>query len=262
MNKQYISICGMVSEQHIKGAHERLAPPVRQRVIYAAQTSPKTLLGHYNRRGREWYPSGPDALHRLGAACGRLGAVYGVHCNPEDTTAEHVSALSTLVSSALTSPNDSAERVLQLNNLDWVRNDWSWLVRRLQHIGFRVILQANSASFDVGAQSLARAARCHAADYVLLDTSGGHGEAFDSEQYSRYIDQLQQHGISVAVAGGLGPDCLDTLAWLAERFDGLSCDAETRLRDSYVSAQPSTSRFSPRRAACYATQAAKILKID
>jgi hypothetical protein len=48
---------------------------------------------------------------------------------------------------------------------------------------------------------------------------------------------------------------------LAGKFDGQKLDINLELA-SEQSGLSSTSRFSPRRAACYATQAAKILKID
>lgn len=68
-------------------------------------------------------------------------------------------------------------------------------------------------------------------DTVLIDASGGTGKPLDPVMCAKYLRALETvSGVTLAVAGGLGPNSLNLLKDLSECFDELSIDAEGRLR--------------------------------
>ncbi len=71
------------------------------------------------------------------------------------------------------------------------------------------------------------------ADYILLDPSGGLGQPFISQMIERHLSELTEKWGSqfgFAVAGGLSPTTIYSIATLIKKFPDLSIDAEGRLR--------------------------------
>jgi hypothetical protein len=255
--KSYISACGMVTANDIERTHEQLDAKAQDKAVYGVQVSAATLLGELNQRGPQWYPRGPERLAMLCRSVrqknlGRLA----IHVNTKTTDRDSVEALVRLVELVA----DGNADLLQLNNLDWLQTDWSGLIRTIQRCGAAVILQANTAACQVDPNNFARALQMQNPDYVLLDTSGGKGEPFDAALYAHLIERVQaMTEVAVGIAGGLGPIELHNLAWLTERFDDLSCDAETKLRSDYDARLPSRSRYDPLAAARYIAQVTELL---
>ncbi len=71
-------------------------------------------------------------------------------------------------------------------------------------------------------------------DCVLLDKSMGHGLGLDAEELGPFAEAIRDAfpKMSLAAAGGLGPDTLHLVEPLLSDFPELSIDAEGRLRKS------------------------------
>lgn len=69
---------------------------------------------------------------------------------------------------------------------------------------------------------------------ILLDPSSGRGQAFDPKGAEDLLSAIadKRWGLGLGVAGGLGPDSLDLIQPLIEKFPNLNIDAQGRLRDS------------------------------
>lgn len=77
-------------------------------------------------------------------------------------------------------------------------------------------------------------------DYILLDPSGGLGQASNSDYYRPYLDELysEKRRFGVGIAGGFGPGKLQTVAELLSEYPYLSIDAEGQLRDDQDDLDP------------------------
>lgn len=71
------------------------------------------------------------------------------------------------------------------------------------------------------------------ADVALFDLSAGRGLLLDPGKARAALEEIEARmpGVALAVAGGLGPETVDRIRPLLERFPDLSFDAESRLRD-------------------------------
>lgn len=68
-------------------------------------------------------------------------------------------------------------------------------------------------------------------DAILIDPSGGKGEALDAVKGVEYLHAVREYPtLGIGIAGGLGPDTLHLLDPLVREFPKLSIDAEGRLR--------------------------------
>jgi len=69
---------------------------------------------------------------------------------------------------------------------------------------------------------------------ILFDPSGGKGQPFNVNTAYNFLSAIADRGwdIGMGVAGGLGPNSLDLLEPLIEKFPDLNIDAEGKLRDS------------------------------
>lgn len=107
-----------------------------------------------------------------------------------------------------------------------------------------VVLQLSSKALDLAGNDPREVARRVVLEYgtgiryALLDPSGGTGTALTLEMALRYLEPLAAAleefnlPVGLGIAGGFGPDSLDTALELLEGFPGLSVDAEGRLRDA------------------------------
>jgi hypothetical protein len=75
---------------------------------------------------------------------------------------------------------------------------------------------------------------------ILLDMSGGEGRDMDASYLSHYVQAISEDrpDLTIAVAGGLGPDSLKLVEPLLKQFPWLSRDAQSRLRASGLSTDP------------------------
>lgn len=72
----------------------------------------------------------------------------------------------------------------------------------------------------------------HLVDAVLLDPSGGLGQAFDTQRARQFLRAIAETtGFGLGAAGGLGPDSLNLVEPLLDEFPGLNIDAQGQLRD-------------------------------
>lgn len=71
------------------------------------------------------------------------------------------------------------------------------------------------------------------ATHLLIDASGGFGTPLDAGLGREYLDELDNLGMCLGIAGGLGPTSLDLLEDLPDRYPEISLDAEGRLRTSF-----------------------------
>lgn len=77
-------------------------------------------------------------------------------------------------------------------------------------------------------------------DCVLLDKSMGSGLGMESAVLRQYVLAVKDvmPDLSIAVAGGLGPDSMDLVRPLVEEFPDISIDAQGRLRPSRSALDP------------------------
>lgn len=75
---------------------------------------------------------------------------------------------------------------------------------------------------------------------VLFDRSGGLGKKMDPDLLRSYIIETKSRcpNISIAVAGGLGPDTIDLVIPLVAEFPDISIDAQGKLRRSGSALDP------------------------
>jgi hypothetical protein len=75
---------------------------------------------------------------------------------------------------------------------------------------------------------------------VLFDRSGGLGKKMDADLLRSYIAETKAvcPNISIAVAGGLGPDTMDLIVPLVAEFPDISIDAQGKLRRSGSALDP------------------------
>lgn len=113
------------------------------------------------------------------------------------------------------------------------------------HPTIKIILQANSSALETAKNDpdkfLIRLKEYgDALNYILLDKSMGRGLGMDASDLMPFADALAEHrpDLGIAAAGGLGPETLNLVEPLAERFPLLSIDAQGKLRPSGDSTKP------------------------
>ncbi|MCA9349100.1 hypothetical protein KC878_03070 [Candidatus Saccharibacteria bacterium] len=281
--EQYVSVCGMASGNEIEktaGLHN-LGP---RSVLYGVQVSASSFIGAETKRGSFWYPSGPDAIADVAEATRNAGrGQLALHINQRDPTPRNTLGFVRAIMRAC-SEHTIGERshgyagmysktvvrqipptsIIQLNNLDWLSADFTDTLKMIRQMGLarNIILQANQQACQAPPDVFTEKLKLLPVNYVLLDTSGGTGTSFDRTKYAKLIEAIQtKTDIRISIAGGLGPNPRDLtgLRWLAQRFDNLSADAETKLRVFKRRDQPQTSRFSPERAAKFIAAATEII---
>lgn len=108
-----------------------------------------------------------------------------------------------------------------------------------------VILQIGNNAFECVDQSPEKmvvklALYEHSITHVLLDKSMGQGKLIDIASLIPFIYAIKERfpHISIAVAGGLGPDTIHRVAPLFKMFPDISIDAQSRLRPSNNALDP------------------------
>ncbi|MFA5124734.1 MAG: hypothetical protein WC473_02820 [Patescibacteria group bacterium] len=102
-----------------------------------------------------------------------------------------------------------------------------------------VILQINTRAFEEveeQPEKLLKKLKLYgsALDYVLLDKSMGQGKPLSLPFLQPFLDKLseQRPDLGLVVAGGLGPETIETIIPLIKKYPQLSIDAQGRLRPS------------------------------
>lgn len=110
---------------------------------------------------------------------------------------------------------------------------------RMSYPDTAVFLQVSDPALTRCSRYVAKAAAYvamyqDALDVALLDMSMGTGKSLDEDLLGSLVDALFEEcpGLSLAVAGGLGPDTLHLADSLFKKDPQLSIDAQSRLRPS------------------------------
>lgn len=135
-------------------------------------------------------------------------------------------------------------------NLDAVQFDMIWpapsllesLRMRFPRLFF--ILQVNTRAFEMvnnnPGELAVRLSEYNEVDGIMLDKSMGRGLDLDAEYLRPFVATIVEKlpGLTIGVAGGLGPDTLELLEPLREFFPILAIEARGRLRKSGNSLEP------------------------
>ncbi len=117
---------------------------------------------------------------------------------------------------------------VQINELQ--PQDWRHLKELQKDI--RLLIAINDANrnlvSDTDFQSFVKEREA----FLIFDNSGGRGQSQTFEYYCSFIDECIAAGIqNLAVAGGFGPDSLDSYFKLRKRYNQpISIDAESKLQ--------------------------------
>lgn len=216
MSTPYIGITGFTTPAEAAAAL-RLLPSGRRRLMVGVLASDRTLEGL------------PEETHpRRHPRAAELPALF-----LEDSRAFNVVHFHTRTPEALAI---QADRLIELAgprlhglqiNLHQIPIEGLRAIRA-RHPGLRLIVPLRDASFRFTEESAG------VVDVVLFDLSAGRGLLFDPAEALAALEAIEASlpGVGLAVAGGLGPDTIDRVRPLLERFPDLSIDAESRLRDA------------------------------
>lgn len=216
MFKPYIGITGFTKPKEVTAALQAL-PPGRRRLMVGILVSDRTLEGLPEEMGPRRHPAMMD-LETLFSADPRTFNAVHFHTRTPERLVEQVERVIAAAGPWL--------HTLQIN-LERAPPEALRAIRA-SHPGLQLILP------------LREAAHCFVetyaelADIVLFDWSAGRGVLFDLAEARAALEEIEAKmpGVALAVAGGLGPDTVDRVRPLLERFPDLSFDAESRLRDA------------------------------
>ena len=217
----YIGITGIVSAGDVH-ALRTLAwmepPPFGYRWMAGVLVSAKTLAGEATTNAR--YPRFDDVPAILADIALDTRTWPVVHFNCREGLAGHLRTLAGL----------SAMRGLQLNVQNPDRDEVAAFKRDRPDV--EIILQVNAAAADESGGLTQGSVRRYidrydgVADFALVDASGGRGKAVDLGM----AQQVATYRRGMAFAGGFGPDSEPAVAVLCVAAQGLSFDAESRVR--------------------------------
>lgn len=213
--KPYIGVSGFMSQAEVRTALASF-PDCGRQLMIGVLASSKTLVGQTNRYPLR-YPT--------------IKAWRGIFVND-------VRCLNLLHYSADRSPSQSdlaclhalggpALHGMQFNGA-WPSPHNARVARWAFH--WRIILQVRGFLSGDAIVRVLRPYRDIATD-VLLDSSGGSGHALDIELTRRWVDDIRSAnlGFGIGIAGGLCAETIPDIAALMR--EGVSIDAEGRLRD-------------------------------
>lgn len=220
----YVGVTGFMSRVEVSEALAMVPPESTHRLMVGVLMSSKTLAGEQNKwPGR--YPKKEDVKDILTDDSQALNLVHYSTDRPETLSAQLVEI------TELAGPhldgfqlNIAWPPVSQLEEFKKTYPDKFFVLQ----IGSRAMRQVESmGQFTelIGDEYLP------VIDAILIDPSGGKGEALDPVKGSEYLRAVRNYmTLGIGIAGGLGPDTLDLLDSLVPEFPRLSIDAEGRLR--------------------------------
>lgn len=240
----YIGITGIVTYSDVNIAHgcaeivRELAPT--HRLMTGVLVSYKTL--YHRTTTNQRYP-GISAVDKLLEECGDFGAWPVIHYNSHAKGEEFAEELELLYYLC------PAMRGIQLNVVTPDPGTVQYFANKYPEV--EIILQVNHTSLVETAIPPAQIVqpwqyieRYTGIRHALIDSSGGNGRVFPPQTANdiiKILDGLEERGVHLGIAGGLGPDCGDLLEDLRIRMVGywgdldielvrLSYDAESRIR--------------------------------
>lgn len=281
MNKPYISLNG-AGIRDIRNTVDALPKGLsRDDILFGVPVSEKTqLLDIENRYGNEWYPVG-DNIKRWFYSLKRATSYKGViHINFDNPEPLALLAFSNYVLARLskieTEDSDTGWGTnygigcyvdgLQINNFPWHKIDISQVLANIRRFGTTLspkplILQANAELLNEASPNALASAASSLGKYVthiLLDGSGGTGKPLIADRLKPYVEELLSRDLVPIIAGGLNPKTIEPLEGGLVSNYPVGIDAETGLRNNYLSTMPKDSDFSPEKAAALV---AKVLEL-
>lgn len=211
----YTGITGFTTSGEVSVAF-RLLPPGRRRLMVGVLVTDRTLEGLPEEICPRRLPPVADLPILFSADPRAFNAVH-FHTRTPERLAEQAEQVIAAAGPRL--------HALQIN-LDQVPPECLRAIRAA-HPGLALILPLRETTHF--AQVYAELA-----DVVLFDWSAGRGLLFDLAEARAALEEIEARmpGVALAVAGGVGPDTIDRVRPLLERFPDLSVDAESRLRDA------------------------------
>ena len=216
MTTPYVGITGFTTPEEVAAALE-LLPPGRRRLMVGILVSDRTLEGLPEEMGPRRHPAVVNLGTLFLADPRAFNAIHFHTRTPErlvDQTEQVIAAAGPRL------------HALQIN-LERTPPEALRAIRA-NHPALQLILPLH--------ETARRFAETYAGlvDIVLFDWSAGRGVLFDPAEAQAALEEIEakMHGVALAVAGGLGPDTVDPVRPLLERFPDLSFDAESRLRDA------------------------------
>jgi phosphoribosylanthranilate isomerase len=216
MFKPYIGITGFTQPKEVTAALQVL-PPGRRRLMVGILVSDRTLEGLPEEMGPRRHPAVADLENLFSADPRAFNAVH-FHTRTPERLVDQVERVIAAAGPRL--------HALQIN-LDQIPLDALRVIRaRCPSLQLILPLRETAGRFAEAYVGLV--------DIVLFDWSAGRGVLFDPAEARAVLEEVEAKmpGVALAVAGGLGPDTVDLVRPLLERFPDLSFDAESRLRDA------------------------------
>lgn len=236
MIKPYIGVTDFTSRSQVERAKAAIPANVNRRLHVGAMTSYKVIRGIPTSKGWEYVWLNEQGLRELFA---NDPEVYNViHYADYDHTQENRAPTTVL---DLVTAWDRCGPYVDAIQLDmvWPRKE---MLEEFRHCrpDAEIILQVGSKALDqAGRYALDILDEYYGlAHYALLDAGMGTGTPFDPEAFLQLIDNTDFPPFQLAVAGGLGPDTYSNLQPLLDEYPELSCDAQSRLRQSHNSLDP------------------------
>ncbi|OGN03343.1 MAG: hypothetical protein A2651_02570 [Candidatus Yanofskybacteria bacterium RIFCSPHIGHO2_01_FULL_42_12] len=218
----YIGVTGFMSKVEIDEALSVIPQGATHRLMAGYLMSSKTLASQQNKwPGR--YPKKETIQDLLVDDERVLNLVHYSTDNPE-TLCSQLVEITKLAGRHLNG--------FQLN-MAWPKISELEDYRHLYPDKFVVLQVGKKAMAQVGLSDfeLSVGAYAHVIDAILIDASGGTGEPLNATMAADYLWEIVNLGISLGVAGGLGPRTLNLIEPLIRQFHrDLSIDAEGRLR--------------------------------
>lgn len=212
----YVGITGFTTTEEVAAALKAL-PPGRRRLMVGILVSDRTLEGLPEEMGPRRHPAVAD-LEILFSADPRAFNAVHFHTRTPERLVDQVERVIAVAGPRLHALQINLERT----------PPGALRAIRARFPGLQLILPLREAAHRF-AETYAKLV-----DIVLFDWSAGHGVLFDPAEARAALEEIEARmpGIALALAGGLGPDTIDRVRPLLERFPDLSFDAESRLRDA------------------------------
>ena len=261
MAYNYISVSGVGSESERTAVSEIFRETQGSKPMawfVGVQSSSKSqLLGIENRMGRHWHPIGNDIVPVLQTKPEELGRnVLHFACSEKSPEAVYLQVQSMLARFAMLEVEIEG---MQLNGLRIGYEDYRDVFELIRHLPVRIVQLSRDVIHHTNPTRVADYLSRQPIMHVLLDTSGGTGEAYRPDDYKPWVDALSYyHPHHIGIAGGLSAETLPTLVEpLLALNPELSVDAEGRLRSG--GPDPSDTRIDLQKVRAYVEVAYDLL---
>lgn len=235
MPKRYISVSGFAKHEQMEVFNHAVNGKYQDVAILAGiQASVKSQFDKFpTKHGPDWLPVGNNIWQVLSPTAHECAKRIIHYSYPE--ASELAIELYNIEFLARKPPKIQIDG-WQFNGLSWHEKSYQKVVSEVRDrtTGGFLIAQLSSRVLTSGSlERIADNVGTSGVSHLLLDTSGGRGQAFDPEYYSDLVGYLQERipEIGIGIAGGLGEGVrIENFRRLCERYRSLSCDAEGKLR--------------------------------